>query len=94
LSGSLEEDDAVQEMWARLMANAIDPDKRTKPEKVYVDLLKSISGREAILLDLVDQIEDKGHRFKNNAEIMSRPPEAEWPAQPYSLHKRSKTFAV
>lgn len=68
-AASLEEDDTVQQLWARLMANTVDPERHIKPEKVYVDLLKSISGREAILLDLIDQIEDKGRNFRNNAEI-------------------------
>lgn len=56
-ASSLEEDDTVQEMWARLMANAVDPSSGTRAEKVYVDLLKSISGREAAFLDLIEQIE-------------------------------------
>lgn len=68
-ASSLEEDDTIQDLWARLMANAVDPERRTKPEKVYVDLLKSISGREGALLELIERIEDKGRAFQNNAEI-------------------------
>jgi hypothetical protein len=64
-AASLEEDEEVQELWARLMANAVDPSAATKAEKVFVDLLKSISAREAVFLDLMAQIEEKGHSFKS-----------------------------
>lgn len=64
-AASLEQDETVQQLWARLVANAVDPKERVKPEKVYLDLLKSISGREAILLDLVAQIEEKGQSFRD-----------------------------
>lgn len=64
-AASMEESDEVQTLWARLMANAVDPNAATKAEKVYVDILKSISAREAIFLDLMAQIEKKGHSFKS-----------------------------
>jgi hypothetical protein len=68
-AASLEEDDTVQDMWARLMANAVDSERGTKPEKVYVDLLKSLTGREAVLLELVEQIEEKGQGFRDRAAL-------------------------
>jgi hypothetical protein len=68
-AASQEEDETVQALWARLMANSIDPVAVAKPEKVYIDLLKSISGREAVFLDLVDQIEQKGASFKSREAI-------------------------
>ncbi|MBR1169157.1 Abi-alpha family protein [Bradyrhizobium liaoningense] len=52
-AASLEEDDAVQDMWARLMANAVDPETATKPEKVYVEILKALSSREVLFLELL-----------------------------------------
>lgn len=52
-AASLEEDESVQDMWAHLMANAVDPSAQTKPEKMYVDILKSLSGREVVFLDLL-----------------------------------------
>ncbi|MET4296197.1 hypothetical protein ABIB06_004443 [Bradyrhizobium sp. LB8.2] len=52
-AASLEEDDVVQDMWARLMANAVDPETATKPEKVYVEILKALSSREVLFLELL-----------------------------------------
>ena len=50
---STEEDETVQELWARLIANALKPDGVTAIKKVYVDLLKSFSTAEVLLLDLL-----------------------------------------
>jgi hypothetical protein len=68
-AASMEEEESVQDMWARLMANAVDPQSATKPEKVYVDILKSLSGREVIFLDLLAKIEEEGTKFQSVAEI-------------------------
>jgi hypothetical protein len=56
-AASLEEDESVQDMWARLMANAVDPGSATRPEKMYVDILKSLSNREVVFLDLLAHID-------------------------------------
>ena len=61
-AASLEEDESVQDMWARLMSNAVDPNYATQPEKMYIDILKSLSGREAILLDLLATIDKEYHK--------------------------------
>ncbi len=58
-AASLEEDDVVQNMWARLVANAVDPKSGNKTEKVFIDILKSLSNREVIFLDLLWQIHDR-----------------------------------
>lgn len=52
-AASAEEEETVQELWARLIANALKSDGTTVIKKVYVDLLKSISPAEAMLLDLL-----------------------------------------
>jgi hypothetical protein len=55
-------------MWARLMANAVDPNTATKPEKVYIDILKSLSSREVLFLQLLSMIEGQSSKFKNAAD--------------------------
>ncbi|MCG2642694.1 Abi-alpha family protein [Bradyrhizobium sp. GCM10023182] len=68
-AASLEEDESVQELWARLMANAVDPSASVKPEKVYIDILKSLSTREVLFLELIAKIEDQSRkRFKTQQE--------------------------
>jgi Abortive infection alpha len=92
-AASMEEGDEVQELWARLMANAVDPSAATKAEKVYVDILKSVSAREAVFLDLMAQIEEKGHSFKSIEAIdafgseMSALAESKW--RKYSEDERA-----
>jgi hypothetical protein len=70
-AASMEESEEVQVLWARLMANAVDPNTTVKAEKVYIDILKSLSAREAVFLDLIAQIEDKGHSFKSVEAVES-----------------------
>jgi hypothetical protein len=53
-AASMEEDDDVQDLWARLLAGAMDPCRPTKIKKVYIDLLKSIGVAEALFLDLIN----------------------------------------
>jgi hypothetical protein len=52
-AASAEEEEVVQELWARLIANALQPDRKTAIRKVYVDLLTSLSSTEVLLLDLL-----------------------------------------
>jgi len=52
-AASGEEDPAVQELWARLLANASDPDGSGAVAKVHVDILKAISAPEATFLQLM-----------------------------------------
>jgi hypothetical protein len=56
-ASSLEEEETVQDLWARLMANAVDPSSPVRPEKMYIDILKSLSGREVVFLNLLAKIE-------------------------------------
>jgi hypothetical protein len=65
----MEEEESVQDMWARLMANSVDPQSATKPEKVFIDILKSLSSREVVFFDLLAKIEKEGATFKSVAEI-------------------------
>jgi len=67
-TASLEEDDTVQAMWARLVANAVDPNCACKPEKVYVELLKSLSSKEVTFLDLLWKIEEGNLGFRSTAD--------------------------
>jgi Abortive infection alpha len=54
-AASLEEEESVQDLWAALLHNAHDASTGVTVEKVFVDLLKSIGGAEALLLDALNQ---------------------------------------
>lgn len=56
IEGASEEDEEdVQELWSRLIANASTPDSGVSARKVYVDLLRSLSPHEAVFLDLLSR---------------------------------------
>lgn len=67
-AASMEDDEDVQRMWADLIANATDPDKSTQIKKVYIDLLKSLSSPEVILLNLLWTAEGQTH-FTTQEEL-------------------------
>jgi thioesterase domain-containing protein len=58
-AASLEEEESVQELWARLIANAADPTKETTVKKVYVDILKSLSPAEVAFLEVVSEADSR-----------------------------------
>ncbi len=52
-AASDEDEEEVQQLWSRLIANATTPDSGVSARKVYVDLLRSLSPTEAVFLDLL-----------------------------------------
>jgi Abortive infection alpha len=52
-AASMEEDEDVQDLWARLLASAMDPARQTGIKKFYIDLLKSFGPAEAAFIDLL-----------------------------------------
>ncbi|HUA68649.1 MAG TPA: Abi-alpha family protein, partial [Candidatus Saccharimonadales bacterium] len=50
-SASLEDDETLQKVWARLIANSTDPNFRESSHPGYVEIIKQMSPDEAIILD-------------------------------------------
>lgn len=50
-AASIEEDENLQEKWAMLIANASDPDHKTKIKKVFITTLSSLDSTDAVILD-------------------------------------------
>lgn len=50
---SLEEDENVQEIWAKLIASSTDSTRSVSIKKAFIDLLKSLEGNDAIVLDIL-----------------------------------------
>lgn len=50
---SKQDDPTIQDMWAALLANALDPDSDVRIEPAYVSTLKVIGGAEAKILDYI-----------------------------------------
>ena len=53
-AASLVEDDNLREKWAKLIANATDPNYEDKIKKSYVNILSSIDPIDAKVLDWMD----------------------------------------
>jgi hypothetical protein len=52
-AASYEDNDEVQDLWAKLLASALDPETGVKIENVFVSLLKEIGPAEARLLQII-----------------------------------------
>jgi hypothetical protein len=90
-AASMEEQETVQGLWARLMANAVDPKSSIRVEKIYIELLKSLSSREVIFLELLERIEqergaaqltiDKVHEFRAKMGLVAEEKWRRFPAE-------------
>ncbi|MDY6990690.1 MAG: Abi-alpha family protein [Thermodesulfobacteriota bacterium] len=71
---SLEDEKSVQEMWASLIANATDSDKRLNIKKVFVDILSNLEPIDTLVLrdvySLGNMFRGKGH--KRNVHKLSK----------------------
>lgn len=67
-AASLEDDDTVQELWARLLVNSTKEDGEPTIKKVHIDLIKSFSSAEVLFLDLIWTCECNAN-FKSNIEL-------------------------
>ena len=62
-AASFEEEEEVQELWARLIANAASPDSAVSIKKVYIEILKSLSSAEVTFLELLGECESRARWF-------------------------------
>ena len=60
-NASLEDDDNLQTLWARLMANAMDPKSHVSLQMSFIDILKNLTILDAkILHTIYKSLEQKG----------------------------------
>lgn len=72
---SLEENSAVQELWAGLIFNSIQPDKDTAPEKRILDILASLGPAEAGFLRVMTytvHLESRRFDVENGLDTFQR----------------------
>lgn len=48
---SLEEDSSLQELWANLLANALNPDRSEKVRNIFVDIIQNLSALDVLILN-------------------------------------------
>lgn len=80
---SMEDDDTVQELWAGLLASAMDPDSGTTVSKAFVDLLKSIGPAEAAFLEMQFAFEKMGRTKPQKGLVKIA--EAKWRRHPEEM---------
>jgi ferredoxin-like protein FixX len=50
---SLEEDESLQDMWCRLLANGLDPSRNFEFKYSYIEIIKSLTPLDAVLLKYI-----------------------------------------
>jgi hypothetical protein len=64
-AASKEDDDDVQELWARLIDNATNPDSKIEINKMHIELINSLNGIEACVLRAIFAWHDDDFRDEN-----------------------------
>ena len=49
--GSLEDEESMLDKWANLLANAVNPNAIKETKRTYIEILKQLSPKEALILD-------------------------------------------
>lgn len=55
-NGFIEDDETLQEIWIRLLANWQDPNKKMDKRPLYLDIIKSLTLTEVKILDTVSKL--------------------------------------
>ncbi len=72
-AASTESDETLQEMWANLLANAMDPNKDTSLQSVFVETLKQFEPIDALVLGAaVKKFRDKMFGGGATAKLISK----------------------
>jgi Abortive infection alpha len=79
-AASQEDDDDVQELWARLIANATRVDVQNDIKKMHIDLLKSLNGLEACVLIAIFSWNDDGNFTDKATRKKWKAAMRRWPA--------------
>lgn len=62
LEGGLEQDDDLQDIWARLLANAVDAASEVQPRRAYISIIKDLSPLDALILEEIYSIDQERWR--------------------------------
>lgn len=75
-NASMETDESIQDLWAGLIANATDPEKRFQVKRIYIRILAEIEPLDALVLKFIsDQgwnIINGPHKTEVNLERLSK----------------------
>lgn len=60
--GAMEQDDDLQDIWARLLANAVDAASEVQPRRAYISIIKDLSPLDALILEQIYAVDQKQHQ--------------------------------
>lgn len=60
--GAMEEDDDLQDVWARLLANAVDATSEVQPRRAYISIIKDLSPIDALILEQIYSVDQERHQ--------------------------------
>jgi hypothetical protein len=60
--GAMEQDDDLQDIWARLLANAVDATSEVQPRRAYISIIKDLSPLDALILEQIYAVDQERHR--------------------------------
>lgn len=60
--GAIEQDDDLQDIWARLLANAVDAASEAQPRRAYISIIKDLAPLDALILEQIYAVDQKQHR--------------------------------
>jgi Abortive infection alpha len=91
-SATLEEDDAIRERWAALLANAADSDLDNEVLPAFPEVLKQLTGREVQLLDQIydETLEDEEEAAGDFERTM---PSFSWDGNRTTISVRDETLS-
>jgi hypothetical protein len=55
--GAMEQDDDLQDIWARLLANAVDATSEVQPRRAYISIIKDLSPLDALILEQIYSVD-------------------------------------
>ncbi len=72
-AASMEEDDLLREMWARLLVNAMDADRNVEMRRAFIDILESLTSLDAQILEKISSAcGDDAQEGVNSEEIAAQ----------------------
>jgi hypothetical protein len=77
-AASKEDDDDVQELWARLIANATNIDAKTEIKKMHIELIKSLNGLEACVLRAIFAWQDAIFAWQDDGDVSGEGLRKQW----------------
>lgn len=86
--GALEEDDELQDIWARLIANTLDANSGATPKRAYISIIKDMSRLDAQIFETIFSL--PGEPNKKSIATQFLPEKAVWAPDKFNVEELVK----